>query len=322
MSDTKKFKLTFSNEEMVKELRRRANLTEEEGVAAPAAEESTSLNVVPTDEIVRALQDNREAIYGLDNRKDLYEITNQQLVQQANAVVALFEAGNVMDNGDGTSSLQTISYGESNELCENERFFNQPVGAFCSGFLVTPQMIATAGHCITDTALSNIRVVFGFRMKNETEAITRISNDDIYRVDSVIGQELTGGAADWALLKLERPVDNHRPMAIRREGKIASNTALHLIGHPSGLPLKVAADAKVIRNDKPTHFTATLDAFQGNSGSPVFNSVTNEVEGILVRGEVDFVPTGSCNIANICTSSCDGEDCTRTTEFAEHVPLP
>ncbi|EFM11044.1 peptidase S1 and S6 chymotrypsin/Hap [Paenibacillus curdlanolyticus YK9] len=311
-------KLERTNEELVEELRRRgkANVLND---ATSTLFEASSLGDVPTDEIIRTLQNRWEAIYGKDNRQDLFEITDREIVRQADAVAAFFEESSVIDNGDGTSTLRTVSYGEQNGLCEDERFYKQPIGAFCSGFLMAPQVIATAGHCVADSDITQIRVVFGFRMKSATEAVTRLPNSEIYRVSSVIAQKLTNGAADWALLKLDRPVVNHEPVTIRKQGKVENKAKLHLIGYPAGLPIKVAGDAEVLLNQKPTHFAASLDAFHGNSGSPVFNSSTNEVEGILVRGEVDFVSNGSCNVANVCTTACKGEDCTRTTEFSEHL---
>ena len=67
-------------------------------------------------------------------------------------------------------------------------------------------------------------------------------------------------------------------------------------------------------------FTANLDTYGGNSGSPVFNSETHEVEGILVRGDTDFVPLGKCMVSAVCpTNGCIGEDCTRVSEFLDHL---
>ncbi len=94
-----------------------------------------------------------------------------------------------------------------------------------------------------------------------------------------------------------------------------------MIGHPVGLPTKFAGEAVVRSNQQSAFFVANLDTYGGNSGSPVFNSDTHEVEGILVRGETDFVPQGGCNVSLVCpTSGCRGEDCTRTTEFSNLVP--
>jgi hypothetical protein len=61
---------------------------------------------------------------------------------------------------------------------------------------------------------------------------------------------------------------------------------------------------------------ANLDTYGGNSGSPVFNHRTGEVEGILVRGENDYVydPGQGCQVSNRCASDvCRGEDVTYIT---------
>ena len=48
-------------------------------------------------------------------------------------------------------------------------------------------------------------------------------------------------------------------------------------------------NAEVLKNDGLTWFMANLDSFEGNSGSAVFNELTGEVEGILVRGKPDSI---------------------------------
>src|SRR5262249_51918318 len=86
---------------------------------------------------------------------------------------------------------------------------------------------------------------------------------------------------------------------------------------------KFAAGAAVRNNAPDAFFVANLDTYGGNSGSPVFNSDTHVVEGILVRGENDFVLQGTCMVSLVCpTTGCRGEDCTRTAVFAQFLPLP
>jgi hypothetical protein len=70
-----------------------------------------------------------------------------------------------------------------------------------------------------------------------------------------------------------------------------------MLGHPLGLPLIYSPDASLLENKDNVFFKATLNSFHGNSGSPVFNTMTNLVEGILVRGESDFnyVSKNGCN---------------------------
>jgi hypothetical protein len=310
----------FSVEELLAELRAREakrSLTDLAGDLEPNAE----LQEFDSETLVKALKDNQKVIYGTDDRLDVFQINDQSILSDADSVVALFRANSVVDNGNGTSTLRTQNFATSNNLCPGEPFRDQPTGAFCSGFLVAPDIIATAGHCVNSSNVTNIRFVFGFRMLNASTAQTVISNTEIYRGVNLIGRQEVDDGADWALVRIDRPVLNHRIAQIRRTGKITDNQAVHVIGHPSGLPTKVAGNATVRNNTPSAFFVANLDTYGGNSGSPVFNSNTHEVEGVLVRGETDFVRNGTCNVSLVCPSTgCRGEDCTRTTEFAGLVP--
>ncbi len=112
-------------------------------------------------------------------------------------------------------------------------------------------------------------------------------------------------------------------MEIRRSGRVPDRTPLVMVGHPSGLPQKIAGGARVRDNSASSHFVANTDSYGGNSGSPIFNELTSEVEGILVRGVADYVSEGNCYVSNHCSDAgCDGEDATRTTHFAELLPPP
>jgi V8-like Glu-specific endopeptidase len=318
MLDTQKLE-KLSVEELLAELRaREAKLSA--NTAVVDSEPSEELREFDSKTLVKALKDNQKVIYGTDDRLDIFQINDRSILSDADSVVALFTASDVTDNGNGTSNLRTQNFGVSNNLCPGERFREQPVGAFCSGFLVAPDIIATAGHCVKQDNVTTMRFVFGFRMLNASTAQTVLSNAEIYRGVSVIGRQEVGNGADWALVRIDRSVPNHRIAQIRRTGKIADNQAVHVIGHPVGLPMKVAGKAAVRSNASNAFFVANLDTYGGNSGSPVFNSNTHEVEGVLVRGETDFVQQGSCNVSLVCPATgCRGEDCTRTTEFGNLV---
>jgi hypothetical protein len=239
------------------------------------------------------------------------------------SVAALFDAADVTDNGNGTSTLRTQNFGIARNLCVGERFRDQPIGAFCSGFLVAPDVFATAGHCVTAGNVTNVRFVFGFRMRDVITAETVINNGELYDGLAIIDRRQVANGADWALVRVDRAVTGHRIARIRATGRIGDTQAVHVIGHPSGLPTKFA-DGAVVRDNQPNEFfVANLDTYGGNSGSPVFNSDTHEVEGILVRGEADFVQQGACRVSLICPDTgCRGEDCTRTTEFSNLVSRP
>jgi hypothetical protein len=97
---------------------------------------------------------------------------------------------------------------------------------------------------------------------------------------------------------------------------------LVVVGHPSGLAVKIAAGATVRSNLESAYFVANLDTYGGNSGSAVFNEQTGLIEGILVRGETDFKYKNGCYVSNICdVDGCRGEDVTRVSEILSHVDL-
>jgi V8-like Glu-specific endopeptidase len=288
-------------------------------LAAPPAQTFSEFD---DEALTEALVGRQKVVYGVDDRLDIFQVTGQANLNDVSSVVALFQATDVVDNGDGTSTLQTQSFATAYNLCTSEPFRDQPIGAFCSGFLVGQDLIATAGHCVNASNVTNIRFVFGFRMQDATTALTRISNTEIYRGVAVVGRQEVATGPDWAVVRVDRAVTNHPVVTIRRTARIADGEAVHVIGHPNGLPMKFAGGAAVRDNTPAAFFVANLDTYGGNSGSPVFSSATHQVEGILVRGENDFVTQNNCRVSLVCPDTgCRGEDCTRTTEFAALVPL-
>ncbi len=324
----------FSHEELLHELRRRENAYAQRGnLPAPHQLKVAGLTLVPesfealakfsSEEIVPVLREMQKVIYGTDDRVEAGDAPVQDRAD-TESVVALFKESDVVDYGNGTSALRTRLFGTEYSLCPSEPFSQQPCGAFCSGFLVAPDIIATAGHCTNDPNLKveDICFVFGFRLDEHGQTPAAFPNSEIYRGRELIDFRYTEGATDWALVRLDRPVPNHPIARIRRAGRVSLQQSLHVVGHPCGLPAKYADKAEVRTNNDPAFFLANLDTYGGNSGSPVFNHDDNVVEGILVRGDNDFVLKGRCRVSNVCPAAgCSGESVTRTTEFAHLIPL-
>lgn len=315
----------WTDDELVREIRRRerrAGSGDRSRAASRAPGRSSALAEVPTADLVRAAKVRQRGIYGSDNRQDMYLVTRPALRRSADAVVALVKASDLSEHADGTFELTTESYGDAYGLCGSEPFVSQPTGCFCSGFLVGPDVVATAGHCVKNAAdLRTMRFVFGFRMTNAATARTRFAAADVYAGRQLLGRQLSSDGTDWALVRLDRPAIGRKAVSIRTTGKVKDTQAVYVIGHPCGLPQKFAADARVRENGAATFFVANLDTYGGNSGSPVFNQQTNKVEGILVRGETDFVSNGQCDVSLVCPSTgCRGEDVTRATVWSARVP--
>ena len=283
----------------------------------------TKLAELPAETLMEQARDQQKVIYGVDDRVDLHAVHDPDVLRDADAVVALFRDSVMTDNGDGTTAVPTLSLGDRLGLCPSEPFRDQPSGAFCSGVMVGSDLVATAGHCVDASTVTGVRFVFGYRMRGAGQPPVRVSNAEVYRGRRLVGRVFTHGGSDWALVRLDRPVRNHVAAAIRASGRIADARAIHVIGHPSGLPTKYAPGATVRDNTPVAFFRANLDTYGGNSGSPVFDHTTHVVEGLLVRGQTDYVTVGSCRVSMVVpTTGVAGEDVTRTTEFAALVDAP
>lgn len=269
---------------------------------------------------------NPKVIYGDDNRLDMVETLNPKHIELARSTAAQIDNKNLIRTsknlfGIGKDNVRVVSRTlQQIGICASERFSHQVAGARCSGFLVGKDLLVTAGHCIkTLEDCENYSWVFGYEVKTTADTTVTLPVENVFRCKEIIARSLdSGNQDDYALVRLEREVKNRHPLNFRREGVIADNAGLFVIGHPIGLPTKVADGANVRNNQPEKYFVANLDTYGGNSGSAVFNAETNEVEGILVRGEDDFVynPTMNCSESHRCANdACRGEDVTRITNF-------
>lgn len=184
----------------------------------------------------------------------------------------------------------------------------------------------TAGHCVSASTLGNTRFVFGFRMMDETVSVTKFTQDQVYLGAVIVAHKLDEHTGeDWAIVRLDRPVVGCKPLKFRKDGKVSDGEEVYVIGYPSGLPCKISDNASVRDNSMSLIFRANLDTYGGNSGSPVFNRVTHEVEGILVRGGEDFEfvtdSSSGCIRSVVLTDSQGREECTRSTIWAASVPM-
>lgn len=264
-------------------------------------------------------------IYGEDDRKDLYDSSNlPEFVDLARSTAILMKKTKLISVEADRFKVQAELFGESMGLCPEEPFFSQPNPGFCSGFLVGPDLFVTAGHCIRDAAAcQGIAFVFDYGYSEEGKDLSTISSSNVYSCKTLVTRmQEPGLGKDYAVVQLDRNVEGRLPLAINRGTAIGVGEGVTVIGHPSGLPTKITSNA-VVRSNQPTlpYFVANLDTYGGNSGSAVFNTSTNEVEGILVRGETDFVSRNGCTVSNRCAEgACRGEDVTKTSVFASFIP--
>lgn len=264
-----------------------------------------------------------QTIYGNDDRQDWFQLS--AVMQLETTAVAIVVPARAVFIRSGTATILTDPLGLKRNLCPSELFRFQPSVHLasgdiqCSGVLVGRRQLATAKHCINADRLQDSAFVFDFRMINGT-TVASVPESSVFW-----GQTAQYDAtSDWAVVTLDRDVQASRPLLpIRRSGKIADGTPLFIMGYPTGLPVKSAGNAKVIDNSDVSQFKADLDAFGGNSGSPVLSNAGDaaQIEGILLQGGPDYQNVGTCTVAFRCPNAgCSGETSLRSTVFASAVP--
>lgn len=258
-----------------------------------------------------------------DDRLDWYEITDENIKKDAQCVAVILMKNGVIDNGNGYSTLRTKNYGKSFNLCECEHFRDQPIlrVPYFTGFLVKENIVATAGHCVNEKNVTSLCIVFGFKMMDPFTPVTEVPKENIYQGIEVIENGCKCNASDWALIKLDRKVKCTEIATLSR-CDISCNQDVHVIGYPLGLPLKYTAGKNLCDNAGKTHFTANLNIYSGNSGSPVFNSDTHKVIGIVVRGYHQYfklVKNCWASLNRLGQYSHEGVHCTKVSDFSDIV---
>jgi V8-like Glu-specific endopeptidase len=283
-------------------------------------------------------------VYGEDGRVEIDQVGDSLIQNLGQAIAA--RVGNwsfkKKENNISFTDVALLSDRWGAAVCSDELFAKQPTIADCTGFLIADDLLVTAGHCALDGEgeyknektfeCSENSWLFDYSMHGSDVDTENMSSDKLYRCKEVVIGELTE-KVDFAIIRLDRKVTDREPLKMRSEGKIAKDNGIFVIGHPSGLPMKYSGDASVKINASETYFSTNLDTFGGNSGSPVFNADTLEVEGILVRGRTDYVESEEdgqfCMRVNMCDQNgknclyedpeIDGEHVQRINSVVKHL---
>jgi V8-like Glu-specific endopeptidase len=275
--------------------------------------------------------------YGQDTRTEPYQHSDSKLKEMA-ASVAIFVHRNQVNISGNSVTLDGYTLNEMSELgwlvsgshapmCTDELFSAQVAPGYCTGFLVTENILVTAGHCFVKTPCAETNIVFGFQMES-ADSLATITKDNVFECAQVLAQvspNQENQYLDYAIVKLDRPT-GRAGLSYTTADQLKAQDNVAVLGYPSGLPQKIASNAFVMSNDESNpYFVANLDTFGSNSGSPVINMASYQVEGILVRGTTDYVLSddGSCVQVNRCPeggdANCSGENATKMGMLADRI---
>lgn len=256
-------------------------------------------------------------IFGNDDRLEAFQVPKVSVQRKAVAVGVLTSLIDPLENGRHRIYTDKVS----DFLCPDERFADQSSVAYaCTGYLIAPDLLLTAGHCATHEATRIRREpklycesyawVFDY-YRSASPILAR--KDSVYNCKKILFAVFDGpsGARDFALIQLDRPVRSRKPLKMA-QAEPSLNDSVYMLGHPMGLPMKYADQARITHLNPQDAYSlyTNLDAQAGNSGSPVFNR-RNEVIGTLVGGlpnEVTFEnKVAGCERYNYCDEN--GENC-------------
>ena len=245
-------------------------------------------------------------VYGdTDDRHEVYESSSDtQILSKSVAIRILKTYMNYKENMNGVFIVNGPELGK--EHCSSVRFSEQVLGGphVCTGFLVKDDLLVTAGHCYRDMVAdcNDYAWVFDYALKGAGDrTYVNVLGQNIYTCKKVVRQRFEEfGAVDYTVIQLDRKVTDRLPIELDLNSPLKKGLPIFTIGYPSGLPAKVADNSTIIEEPNLQKFITDTDAFQGNSGSPVFDAKTGKVIGIVSGGQNDYVRNGSCKVVKIC----------------------
>lgn len=236
-----------------------------------------------------------KTIYGEDGRTDFFAVTGQVQRAVMDSAVSMFKSTNTLICFDDVCFFGGVKLGhEARRMCPGEPFYDQPSGASCSGTLIGPDLVLTAGHCMAPKpgkpdACAVGKFVFGYNVAAAGVMPQSVPASEVYSCKATELFAYEGGR-DYAVVRLDRPVTGHKPVPVQFAAP-AAGSGIFTVGGPYGLPLKVLGGARVRSlNTSAGYMYTDLDSSGGNSGGGVFSAVSGQVVGLHVASyDADLV---------------------------------
>ena len=271
-----------------------------------------------------------------------FEFVNQTTDDSA-AVAMMLPALHVLPDKDGSFHLETFDMDSNWNLCPTEPLGkNPPLPIACSGFLIAPDILVTAGHCFLthgeirdgkNLYCNNFVFLFNYHYDGG-QKLNPIKSEQLVGCKNILYAAQfaetdpktmkTKFGKDIAFVQLDRKMP-FKPMKVIEKSATADKftpAPISMLGHPLGMPMIEAKGTSLEHNGD--FLRVAISSFPANSGSAVKNK-DNEVIGLLVRGYPDsFVEINEhkCSIHNRCDAKaekCKVDD--PYEKMGEHVQL-
>tara|TARA_R110000764_G_scaffold127577_1_gene215392 strand:- start:2075 stop:3244 length:1170 start_codon:yes stop_codon:yes gene_type:complete len=333
--DQLKFK-TISKQKKESDLRLKhkvQELNQQKTYEAQANTQQEPLLIQQIESVIKPENEDLEANYSplrlrgpnqFDSRIEIAELNPDITWQLAigaisESVAMIVEKNQLIKISNNSYILNTITtLGNRYKLCKNESFVNQMVIGAGTAFIINKNEMITAAH-VFQKPLNHYAIVFGYRTINKLgTAEISIPSNDVYFIDKIEEEENSFDITIFSVdRKFNRPILDWETSSLLKKGD-----EIYMLGYPMGLPQKLSINADITDNTPLQYFFSSLDGFQGNSGSPVFNLKTNKVIGVLVSGMIDYVLYGDCYRTTLCQMPyCEGEKAIRIEKIVKRFKL-
>jgi hypothetical protein len=243
-------------------------------------------------------------IFGADTREDVLGVRDPDYLRANTVVAAKIDKKYFQSLASGRWSVSGNTLVEKG-FCESERFSKQIAVADCSGVLVAPDIILTAGHCIQrESDCTGFYWAFGYQTDSEDTNSIAMNADQVFSCAGIIQQKWSKDNPkhyeDYALIRLDRPVPNTAPAVLDlNTSQDISKRDLFSISCPDGLPKKVSSSSVVLSRvnfdgknlefdqdaiKRAPFFFMNMTASGGSSGGPIFDRKTGKLLGIFSKG--------------------------------------
>lgn len=280
----------------------------------------------------------------------IYEQSTQTFITQINnsnsAVAIMLPVLHLLPNPDRTFRLENFEMENSWNLCSGEALEKAPpLVTSCSGFLIAPDILMTAGHCminnrgevrdVKNAQCEAFSFVFGYHYEDEQkQKLAPIQANQIVNCKKIIyaaqlttTNPLTGKLSfgkDIAYIQLDRKMP-YQPFTVAENisnNKNFAASSISMLGHPFGMPMLESKGT--VLEPKNGYLRAAINSFPSHSGAAVKNKF-DEVIGLLVRGYPDsFIEDHAhkCSVHNRCDAKAEKCKVNDPLEIAgEHIQL-
>jgi hypothetical protein len=285
----------------------------------------------------------RDFLEGADvePRRDLFEADTRSTLRYARADLFATSREYLRERRDGDYDYLSDPFVTIQEpppevgLCPDASFYGQPrVRWGASVVLVGEDLVLTARHTMpnagvcADRALILDHAIATPPGSSDVPAI--VSADRVYFCAEIVANGHPSSDpdptndGDWALFRLDRPVDfDHRPIPIRRGGPPLVQADAIIAGHPHRLPLKFEIATVTTA---PSYVFGRGHVTPGSSGSMVVDTGSGRLVGVVSEGLVQrvFDPEQNCYrecVSDGCYQSYAGISVGLAASSVPHIGL-